>query len=153
MPNLGAPTKLTAELTKVICDLVEGGVFPHIAAQASSISRRTYFNWMAEGEENEEGPHGEFARRVNIAKALARSKAELKVFEGDPTAWLLRGPGRHRGEQDPGWTYQSESKVELPGEVPPITIVQIKHWLLELDRETQQKQLEHRDDIGENNVL
>jgi hypothetical protein len=127
----GCPTKLTDELTMVICDFIERGVFGHIAAQAAGVSFRTYFDWMRRGDQGDgEEPFASFASQVNTAKAQARAVREMKVAETDPMFWLRCGPGRER-PSDPdnhGWTVSSQQNVEVKRE---IDIVSLRNLVLE----------------------
>lgn len=57
-----------------------------------------------------------FWRDVLEARAKARVVAETRVASENPLAWLRMGPGRHKGDADPGWTDRVEVVVDPPEE-------------------------------------
>lgn len=57
-----------------------------------------------------------FWRDVMQARAQARIVAETRVASENPLAWLRLGPGRHKGDADPGWTERVEVVVDPPEE-------------------------------------
>jgi hypothetical protein len=108
----GSPS-LTKEVEDQICALISGGVFDYIAAEAAGISDRTFRDWMARGEGRGPRPgtarHRAFAKRVRAAKAAARAKAELKVYEDQPRQWLRYG-ARSTPERE-GWSDLPQAAV------------------------------------------
>lgn len=68
--KMGAPTKLTPEIENKIVQYIEVGNYAYIAAIASGISEKTFFNWMKAGEdENAPEPFRTFYERVKEAEA------------------------------------------------------------------------------------
>lgn len=116
---------LTRKLVERICRAIQGGDFPSVAAQEQGVSRRTFYAWMARGERvaellgvewedlaapAEDEPSAEvddlflhLLCSVRAAQAKARGRAERWVFKHKPDVWLLKGPGRQRGDEE-GWT-------------------------------------------------
>jgi transposase-like protein len=97
-------TRLTPELQEQIVAAIRAGGFPHIAAQAFGVSRRTFEHWRKLGRSNEsEKDFYSFARAVDDAIAQARLRAEINIFTEQPRLWLQHGPGRELID-NPGWT-------------------------------------------------
>lgn len=95
--QIGRPTKLTEEVTKVICEAIELGSTYKLAAAAAGVSDRAMTNWLARGRQGGPG-NALFVRFVRAVKdAEARGvKTCLEVIrkaarEGTWTAaaWLL----------------------------------------------------------------
>jgi hypothetical protein len=99
---LGPHRKLTPTLQEDICGHIREGVFGHVAAQMCGISARIFFYWMEE-DRYPEPEYVEFRAAVMQAKAQARGEAEKVVFKEAGLAWLLKGPGKDAGEDNPGW--------------------------------------------------
>lgn len=73
---MGAPTKLTAELTASIVSDIENGNYSETAAQAAGITVATFCNWMKWGGQGRE-PYAAFFEAVTCARA----KAEIDLVE------------------------------------------------------------------------
>lgn len=111
----GRPTKLTDERFKDIVDLVKGGAFDWVAAEAAGVHRTTFRRWMSRGEiawqlqeagkavPEDEALYLDFYLKVQGAAAFARVVAEMQVRSEDPKWWLTKGPGKTRPGR-PGWT-------------------------------------------------
>jgi len=98
----------TSEKGRDIVELIEQGVFLHVAAQACGVTLESLSDWLAVGKVSPEGsPFFEFYISVMQARAVARSRAEMRVYDENALAWLLHGPGRST-QQDPGWSRQTE---------------------------------------------
>ncbi len=84
--------------------LLRAGAYDWVAAEAAGVGRRTFHRWVARGEADpSESPYGPFALDIMQAKAEARARAEVAVFETRPEVWLAKGGGRSKPGQ-PGWT-------------------------------------------------
>jgi hypothetical protein len=95
---------LTPALLNDILARVEGGAFPHVAAQAAGVPLETFYRWMASGNRKKsKEPYRGFARRVEQAQAHARCMAEVDMRQNDPKAWLIHGPGKSNPAL-PGWS-------------------------------------------------
>jgi hypothetical protein len=117
--QLGRRTHLTPEVTKVVSKFVMAGAYDYVAAQSVGITRRTFYNWMARGEDAEEREDNgvilsledrlylDFYCAIRQARAKARLLAETRVREEDPYKWLMKGPGRER-PGEPGWASQTQ---------------------------------------------
>ena len=112
----GRKTVCTETAMRKLEKYLRGGAFDWVAAEAAGISRRSFYRWIAWGEEGKE-PYAQMEARVRRAKALARVGAELLVRDRNPLAWLRLGPGRER-RGEPGWTDGAKDGGEVapPGE-------------------------------------
>lgn len=105
---------LTPEIQERILELIRGGTYDYIAAEAVGISERTFHEWIQRGE----GKHPTrpatrrlkvFATEVRRAKAEARVAAEIRVYRDDASRWLS-----YQGRTKPGregWTHPPETQV------------------------------------------
>jgi hypothetical protein len=120
---------LTPEIQERIVSLIRAGVFDHVAAQTAGIAPRTFYDWVARGEDRHPSrpPTRKlraFAVAVRTAQAEARAVAESRVFQERPALWLSRAA---RTASDlPGWT---EPKEE------PATEGTLEDWIRRLDEE------------------
>lgn len=109
IPKAGFAGLCTPEIIETVANIVREGATTAVVAEACGISRRTYFNWMAWGEEGKE-PYAEFYRQVKLAKAQARAATEIAIRRLNPLVWLTRGPARF---DEDAWS--DAQKVELTG--------------------------------------
>jgi hypothetical protein len=71
----GRPTKLTPELTRAICELIESGDAPEVAAGVQGIGRSTFFEWQSRNDE--------FRTAVARAKDRCESEMRRRLLGGD----------------------------------------------------------------------
>lgn len=96
--------RLTEERAKGILAAIRAGAFPNIAAEAMGVPADLFEKWLKMGtRDRAKEPYKTFAIQVEQAKAQARLKAEMNVFNDDPKAWLRSGPGKETPDS-PGWT-------------------------------------------------
>lgn len=79
---MGAPTKLTPELTEEICKAIEVGNYLETAAEAAGITVRTVYNWIDRGRTGEE-PYAAFFHAVTRARASGEMNLVTTLLEGD----------------------------------------------------------------------
>ncbi len=101
---MARPTKLTPTVHKAIVESVRKGNYAGTAAEAAGIHKRTFFRWMARGEEHTPEPdeHGEMDEsKIPVGEAgfvllchdvmRASAEAEAKVvgivLDAAPTDW------------------------------------------------------------------
>jgi hypothetical protein len=109
---------LTPEIRERIVEMIRGGTFDYIAAEAVGISQRTLREWIqrGEGEHPTRPPTRKlraFATEVRRAKAEARAAAEIRVFRDNAPRWLS-----YQGRSKPGregWTHPPETQVAAEG--------------------------------------
>lgn len=93
----GRPTKLTAKLQTEICDLIARGVPSDDAAVSVGIARRTFFQWLERGKD-EEPLYAEFQLAVDeafavfhvstVGQAVANPANAMSILEKRfPKAW------------------------------------------------------------------
>jgi transposase-like protein len=117
---------LTDEIQRTIVAFTRAGAFAVSAAEAAGISRSTYFDWMARGEDRHATRPGtpklrRFGTEVRRAQADARGVEEARVLKDDPFHWLryaARTEGEAIGwsEPRPGEEERGESDLR-PGEL------------------------------------
>ena len=94
----------TPALERQITAFIRAGGFPHVAAEAAGVSRRTFERWLRYGRQSRRDPvYHAFAAAVRQATAQARLPAEMAVHESKPLDWLKLGPGKETADK-PGWT-------------------------------------------------
>lgn len=109
---MGRPTKLTPEVQEKIVSLVRAGNYPEVAAQAAGIAGRTYYEWMAKGDEGRD-PYAQFQQAVKEAQAAAESHAVTIIRKAamdgswQAAAWFLE---RSKAER-----WRRKENVELTG--------------------------------------
>jgi hypothetical protein len=102
MPN--HPAQPTPEVQQQITAFIRAGGFPHVAAEAAGVPRRTFERWMRYGRQRHREPvYHAFAAAVRQASAQARLRAEIAVLDSKPLDWLRYGPGKETTE-NAGWT-------------------------------------------------
>jgi hypothetical protein len=106
----GRKSKLSPELTAVICHYIRQGAFDHVAARAAGLSKGTFYRWLQEGDTTRASAKREFRDAVEEARAESRQRMELRVAAENPLAWLLKGPGRDRPGET-GWTDKQTHEV------------------------------------------
>lgn len=99
-------TKLTPEVHREIIEALRQGAYEWVAAEAAGISHTTFYRWL----KDERPLYRAFRDDVMRARAEARKRAEIKVYNESPFLWLRYGPGRSRRDA-PGWT----DSVEVTG--------------------------------------
>lgn len=91
---MARPSKLTDEITQVMCNLISAGVPPYRAAILAGIHPDTYYNWRKKANKNplHKNKWTEFFGEIEAAKAKA-IKTSLKIIQGSDDwrahAWLL----------------------------------------------------------------
>lgn len=118
----GRPTKLTPTTHEQIVNFVRAGMYAHIAAGASGISARTFYNWLRRGRAGRRGRFVQFLRDVHTAQSQARGAAECRVYAENPLAWLRVGPGRER-PGEPGWTESSQVQLSTATPDDPLRVI------------------------------
>ena len=100
---MARPTRLNQEKMEKIAQLISAGNFAETAAQASGISKATYYNWLARGKAEKdrlekedksnpkasEKPYVEFLDTIEKAKAEAEARMILVISKAasDPKSW------------------------------------------------------------------
>lgn len=78
----GRPTKLTPQLQRRIVELIRAGNYASVAAAASGIAERTYYDWLARGSREHHSIYAEFLQTIKEASA----RAEVEAVSGVRTA-------------------------------------------------------------------
>jgi hypothetical protein len=98
------PLSPTPAVQQQITAFIRAGGFPHVAAEAAGVPRRTFERWMRYGRQRRREPvYHAFAAAVRQAEAQARLRAEIAVLENKPLDWLRYGPGKETAAST-GWT-------------------------------------------------
>ncbi len=88
-----ARLKLTPELQESICHKIKLGCTRKYAAIASGITERTFYKWMAKGEERRQGVYVQFIQSIKKAEAEAIASYEVELRKlankGNPTAVIF----------------------------------------------------------------
>jgi len=96
--------QVTEALIRDIALRVQGGAFPHVAAEAAGVPTEVFHDWMERGSRpGARDPYRALAERVRHAHGHARCMAEIALCKADPKAWLLNGPGKN-SDSLPGWS-------------------------------------------------
>jgi hypothetical protein len=110
-----ARCRLTEALIHDIALRVQGGAFPHVAAEAAGVPAAVFHDWMRRGtERGARDPYRALARRVRHAHAHARCMAEVALRNDDPRTWLLHGPGKDSADL-PGWSAPARAPADTGG--------------------------------------
>jgi len=94
----------TEALIADIANRVQGGAFPHVAAEAAGVPTEVFHDWMERGSQpGAREPYRSLAERVRHAHGHARCMAEIDLHTNNSKAWLLNGPGKN-SDSLPGWS-------------------------------------------------
>jgi transposase len=140
----GRKTVLTRQLQEKICQLIRAGTYDYVAAEASGISRTTFFDWVRRGEGRSDRAtapaYVQFVNAIRLAHAEARAAAEVTVKKTDVKWWLSR---MHRDKPGaPGWS--DKQQVEVTGkEDAPLgrTLEMVRQFIDATDREDEKRNL------------
>ncbi len=82
-PIMARPTKLTKKTQDVIVKGTENGNYPEIVARAGGISKSTYDNWIARGQEGgaSNARFVEFLGAVTRAEAVAETRLVAELYK------------------------------------------------------------------------
>lgn len=83
----GRPSKLSYERQEKIAGAIENGKSIAVASRTAGITPQTFFNWMARGEDEAEGPYAEFFDRLTRALGYGQDFWErllIDAAEDDP---------------------------------------------------------------------
>lgn len=106
--------RLTPELRQGIVAAIRAGADPRSAAQAWDLPLAVFEEWLARGEETKaREPYRSFAEEIRAARAQARTKAEIEVFQKAPKVWLEHGPGNAAAQASEGNALLNRSLMEL----------------------------------------
>jgi hypothetical protein len=102
-----SPYKLTSKIQQEICQFIQAGGFPHVAASAAGIPASEFEKWMQLGDVTKKlhhrKPYIAFRLAVLQAQAQARLAAEIQAHQDSPLVWLKQGPGKETPTST-GWT-------------------------------------------------
>jgi len=121
--KIGRTSKLTPEITTIICDGLARGKTRECAVAASGVSYQSFLNWMERGESSK---NGDIYRPFFEAVKKAESKAEdlwLDRLQDDRTpkwqrfAWLLERRFPERWGQKQYTDSRVEQRTEHSGAV------------------------------------
>jgi hypothetical protein len=108
-------SRLTPELQSRIASFLRAGGYPHVAAEAAGVSRRTFQNWLRRGDRAKaKQPYRGFVEEVRQAAAQARLRAEIAIFDKRPLDWLKCGPGKETNHR-PGWSAAPKARTTARG--------------------------------------
>jgi hypothetical protein len=85
--NMVRPTKLTPEVQDIIIKAVLATLSLEVAAGYARVSRKTIYNWMTQGAEEEEGIYRDFKTAVEHAMAVAEIRDAAKVADAAERDW------------------------------------------------------------------
>ena len=117
---MARPTKLTPELHEQIVKLVETGVHPFIAAGCFAVAERTFYEWMARGEDRSsrlpsDPAYVQFAQDIRAAERKAEAMlVALAVQKAKGSGDALAVLARRFGDR---WRERVDVRVELEAEV------------------------------------
>lgn len=121
--------RLSPELQEQVVAGIRAGAFPHVAAQAFGVSRRSFHRWRKLGRSNEgDADFHSFACAVDQAIAQARLRAEIKIFAEQPKIWLQHGPGRETSDS-PGWTVAVKPAAKTQTRSNPFTMPEVQELI------------------------
>ncbi len=88
-----ARLKLTPEMSESICRKIRLGCTRRYAAIASGICERTFYDWIAKGEQYSPGPYAQFSQAIKKAEAEAIASYEVELrklaAKGNATAIIF----------------------------------------------------------------
>ena len=92
----GRTSKLTEELTNIICENIELGLSYNLTCQAAGIAFQTFNEWMKAGEAGKGDKQIEFYNRARVAEANCAAENLKRIREAakqtwQASAWLLKG--------------------------------------------------------------
>jgi hypothetical protein len=103
-PMPSRPPPPTPALERQITAFIRAGGYPHVAAEAAGVPRRTFERWLRYGRQSRrDAVYHAFAAAVRQAAAQARLRAEMAALDSKPLDWLKYGPGKETAD-NPGWT-------------------------------------------------
>ena len=121
--------RLSLELQEQVVAGIRAGAFPHVAAQAFGVSRRSFNRWRRLGRSNEgDAEFHSFACAVDQAIAQARLRAEIKIFTEQPRIWLQHGPGRETSDSA-GWTVAVKPAVKARTAANPFAMPEVQELI------------------------
>lgn len=89
----GRITKLTERVYHSICQLLAEGNTLEVAATLSAVDPSTVWAWIRQGQADQDGPFGQFARDIVYAKEACHRYLVHKIARDDDwkaSAWLLK---------------------------------------------------------------
>jgi hypothetical protein len=105
----------TPAVERQIVAFIRAGGYPHVAAEAAGVPRRTFERWLRRGRRRHCDPaYRSLAAAVMQASAQARLNAEVATRDGKPLDWLRYGPGKESAP-NVGWTAPVRAAASKPG--------------------------------------
>lgn len=83
----GRTSKLTEELTTILCENIELGLSYRLTCQAAGIAFQTFNEWMKAGEAGKDEKHIKFYNRVQAAEANCASENLKRIREAAKHTW------------------------------------------------------------------
>jgi transposase len=83
----GRPTKLTKKLQEQICELLRWGNYIETACNYCEVSKKTLYEWMKKGNQEDEGIHRDFLNAVHKAMAEAEMRDVQNIHNAAKTDW------------------------------------------------------------------
>lgn len=117
-------TKLTPEITEIICQYIEKGNSYETAAQAVGICRPTIYNWMKRGESEEE-PFLQFLQSIKKAKAKSEIRHIEVIDKAMEKNWQAAAWWLERSNPQ-GWGNRTEQKIEHTGKIDSNIVYEYK---------------------------
>ena len=83
----GRKTKLTPETQERIVSAIRAGNYANVAAEYAGIGETTFYRWLQEGSEAEDGIYRDFREAVKTAEREAEVRAVAMVQKAMPDNW------------------------------------------------------------------
>ena len=110
-----AVTKLTPEITEIICQYIEKGNSYETASQAVGICRQTLYNWMQRGDKLEPD-YLQFLQSIKKARAKAEIRHVDVIEKAMDKNWQASAWWLERTNKDQ-WGLHTEQKIEHTGKI------------------------------------
>lgn len=81
------PKLANPDLIKKLTQLIQAGCYVYVAAEAVGIGERSFYRWMARGEEETSGMYRQFWQEIKKAEAVAEAKMLMVINEASRTNW------------------------------------------------------------------
>ncbi len=108
----GRTTKLTPEVQEKIVSAIRAGNYANVAAEYAGIGERTFYRWLQQGSEEEQGIYGQFRQAVKTAERESEVRAVAIIQKHMDDNWQAAMTYLER-KHPSRWGRRDRLKIEI----------------------------------------